>query len=492
MNILALDIGTTSMRGVLFNEKGEALASNSVNTPLLIEQGRIEQIPDRYFDGLVEICRAIQAAHPVHAISITAFRSAVTLVDCDCNPLYNFIMWQDTRNRELCERLSHADEEVYQNSGARINTVFSATKLLWLKENEPELYCRAHKAMTVPDYLICLMTGEFVTDHTYGSRTQLMNIRTLRWDPGLCGLFSVDEEKLCTLIPQGTVAGYVRARFSELTGLAGGIPVITAGGDQQCGALGLGVLDSSSLEVNSGTGAFVISLADRPLLDNMSMICNVSSIPGKYIVESNVISSASALNWMVREIFPEHWGEKPDFASIDRLVERVPAGANGLYCVPHYQGCGTRCWNPSAKAGFWGFTLGSTRADMARALYEGIASEIAKSIDALPASCQTARRVYAAGGLARSDSYNQILADMLGKEIVIYSDLQATSIGAFASAAVALGLFGDYQSALGPVRAGGSVKLFAPDPGLTGLYEDYKQKTERMYRAQAEIFTADA
>ena len=491
MNSLVLDVGTTSMRGALFNELGEILSFKSVNTPLLMERGYIEQLPGRYVEGLVNICRTIASEYPVDAVSVTAFRSAITLVDRNCNPLYNFIIWQDTRNQEICERLSHADDEVYRNSGAPINTVFTATKLLWLKENEPELYRKAYKVMTVPDYLICLITGEFVTDRTYGSRTHLMNIHNLQWDSALCKLFSLDEEKLCPLIDQGTVAGTVLEKFSELSGLPSGIPVITAGGDQQCCALGLGVLDDTSLEVNSGTGAFVISLADHPMLGNHSVICNVSALRGKYVVESNVIAGASALNWFVREFFPEHWGERPDYAAIDRLVALTPAGAGGLYCVPHYQGCGSRCWNPGAKAGFWGFTLASTRAEMARSLYEGIAVEIAKSIDALPVSSRTSKRVYAAGGLSKSSTYNQILSDVLGREIIVYSDPQATSIGAFVSAAVALGLYDEHQSALDRVRSHGSVVTFTPDLELADLYQDCKHKTERLYRAQADFISVD-
>ena len=487
MNILVVDIGTTNMLGTLYNELGEVLAFKSVSTPLILERGFIEQLPGRYVEGLLDICRAITSDRPVDAVSLTAFRSATTLVDGDCNPLYNFILWHDTRNKELCERFAYAADDVYESSGSRINTVFTATKLLWLKENEPELYHSAYKAVIVPDYLISLMTGEFVTDRTYGSRTHLMNIRTLEWDLALCKLFSLDEKKLCALIDQGTIAGKVRTQFSELSGLSAGIPVISAGGDQQCGALGLGILDSASLEVNSGTGAFIISLIDHPLLDNHSMICNVSALRGKYIVESNVISGASAINWIVRELFPEYWGERPDFAAVDRQIASVPAGAGGLYCVPHYQGCGSRCWNPAAKAGFWGFTLATTRAEMARSLYEGIAAEIAKSIDALPASCQAAKRVYAAGGLTQSIVYNQILSDMLGREIKVYSDPQATSIGAFISAAVELGLYDEYNSALEAVRSHGSVETFIPNLELTGLYEDYKHKTEEMYRAQTEI-----
>jgi xylulokinase/glycerol kinase len=126
---------------------------------------------------------------------------------------------------------------------------------------------------------------------------------------------------------------------------------------------------------------------------------------------------------------------------------------------------------------------------MARALYEGIAAEIAKSIDALPVFCRTAKRVYAAGGLTKSGVYNQILSDALGREIVVYSDPQATSIGAFVSAAVTLGLYEEHQLALDAARSHGSAATFEPDLGLADFYENYKRKTEQLFRAGTEIFS---
>lgn len=482
MNVLAIDIGTTSTRGLLFGEHGDLLAAQSVPAPLLFHGHFIEQRPAAFFEAVAEICRAMAARYSVDAISITAFRSAVALVNAQGTPLCDFIMWQDNRNSEICQRYAGQDDFIFRKSGARVNTVFTATKLRWLAENRPQLYQSAHKAVTVPDYLIQQMTGEWVTDRSYGSRTHLMNIETLAWDEELCALFQVDPRLLCPLIDQGTVAGLVQRGFAEATGLPPGIPVVTAGGDQQCGALGLGVLDNTSLEVNSGTGSFVISLSSAPLLSNTSIICNVSALRGKYTIESNILSSASALNWLVREFFPEYGGEAPNFAAIDALVEAVPPGANGLYCVPHFQGCGTRNWNPAAKAAFWGFSLSSTKADMARALYEGLAAETAKSVAALPDCCRQAQRVFVAGGLSKSNIYNQILADMLNREIYRYADPQATAIGAFASAAVELGLFAGHSQALQAVRAKSGSKLYVPNAANARQYGEYIEKTEHMYR----------
>ncbi|MDO4548558.1 MAG: FGGY-family carbohydrate kinase, partial [Clostridia bacterium] len=402
------------------------------------------------------------------------------LISSDGEPLSNFIMWQDTRNRDIAHSLKPHDEYVFRNSGARINTVFTATKIAWFKQNAPDIYAKAAKALIVPDYLVYLLTGEFATDYTYGSRTHLMNINTLKWDGELCRLFGVDMEKLCELRPQGSITGYVTENFARITGMKSGVPVISAGGDQQCGALGLGVLDANDMEVNCGTGSFVISVRESPALDNPNVICNVAAIPGMYIVESNIISCASALDWLIREYFPEYVNDgKIDFDAVNAEASHTPAGAGGLYCVPHFQGCGTRDWNPDARAAFWGFSLSSKRRDMIRSLYEGIACEIAKSVDALGGD-EGAKSVYIAGGLCKSDPFVGILSCALGRPLCRYDNIQATATGAFISAAVATWLYGDYEEASLAVHAdaGGMIQ---PDLKAHGFYREYMKATEKVY-----------
>ena len=336
MNVLAIDVGTTSMRGLLFNEEGTVLSTFFRTTPLLFRGSFIEQSADVYTEGLIYLCKELSKQQQIDAVTLTAFRSAPALIDRQGRALSNFIMWQDTRNKDICEALRPYEAEIYHSTGAAVNTVFTGSKIGWFKQFEPELYQNAYKAMIVPDYLMMLMTGEFVTDYTYGSRTSLMNLRTLRWDERMCELYGVDIGKLCDLIPQGSVAGYITESFSALTGLPCGIPVVSAGGDQQCGALGLGVVDSSTLEVNSGTGSFIISVIDEPVFVNQAVICNVAAIPGKYTLESNVLSSASALDWLMRSFFPDLVKDGGmDFEAFNNLAQMSPPGAGDLFCVPH-------------------------------------------------------------------------------------------------------------------------------------------------------------
>ncbi|MBQ6733508.1 MAG: hypothetical protein IJR00_01075 [Lachnospiraceae bacterium] len=483
-HILAIDVGTTSIRGILYDEAGRAKGMESVKTPLLFRGDFIEQSAKTYDDALTAICRALCREEQPDAVTLTAFRSAPALVDEEGRALTNFIMWQDTRNREICERLLPENDRVFRTTGAGINAVFTASKITWFKENEAPLYERAYKALIVPDYLMCRMTGKFHTDVTYGSRTSLMNIESCSWDKGMCDLFSLAEEKLPALIPQGSIYGHVTEAFAKESTLPAGIPVITAGGDQQCGALGLGALDETSLVINCGTGSFLIGLTDAPFLQTPSMICNVAAVRGKYILESNILSSAAGLDWFLRELMPDLCTEgKADFARFTEIASSSPAGANGVVCVPLFTGCGTRDWNPEARASFTGMSLNHTRADLSRAVLEGIAAEIAKSIPAFPGSLKDAPRAGLGGGMTRSDLFAQILADMTGKELIRYDDGEATAIGAFLSACVTLGLHPDERAAFAAVREQAPRRVFVPDPAKRKTYDALIAQTETVYRS---------
>lgn len=482
MNILCIDIGTTSMRGILYNELGSIKGAKSILTPLIFDHDHIEQKPETYISGLLDICDFIQRYGEVDAISVTCMRSVVTLVDRRGEPLMNFIMWQDTRNKDVCERLKEYDDIVYQHTGAAVNAVFTGSKLAWCKENLPDLWKQAYKAVIVPDHLIHFMTGELSMDRTYGSRTNLMNINTGEWDEEMLGIFGIEKEILPDLCDIG-IAGYTNRQFQQLTGIREGVPVISAGGDQQNSAIGLGELDASSLVINCGTGSFILSLSDAPYLENSSMICNAAAIKGKYILESNILSSAAALNWLIREVFPDEWHRgNPDFEIFNSIAASSPIGANGVFCVPLFQGCGTRSWNQNARAVFSNLSLGNTRADLARAMYEGIAAEITKSVWAMPDQCQNADKIYIGGGMTKSDFFDQILADMLGRSLYRYSDTQATAVGAFMNAALALQIYPGYEEAFAAVRRESVPYVFSPIRDHHDFYKEYLDETERVHQ----------
>ncbi|MDD3251116.1 MAG: FGGY family carbohydrate kinase [Lachnospiraceae bacterium] len=483
MNILVIDVGTSSMRGILFDELGQNLIeAQELYRASYLENSWVEQNPADWEQALYSILRQVSAEaetknQKIDAISITSQRSSVIPVDREMNPLCNAIMWQDKRTNYLCERMEGLNDQVFSRCGSRINPVFSATKMTWIREERPELYDRTYKFMVIPDYMIYLMTGRICTDYTYGSRSLLMNIRTHEWDEELLELFHVEQEKLCELTEPGSICGYTTNRISTITGCPKGIPVITAGGDQQCGAIGQGVVKKGILSVTTGTGGYLITETDQvPENLEQDVICNVSSVKGQYILESSVLTCCSAFDWFRKEFFPE-----TSFDEINRQIKETPAGSNGCLCIPYFMGRSTPDWNNMAKGVFANMTLGTTKQDMLRSLLEGICFEIRNGIDVMNKYLKVSD-IYINGGLSNSEPFNEMQANVYGMKLVRRGKADATARGALMVAAASMSIYASVEEAFDKISKQDKAKVYLPDETIVLQYERYRAQMNQNYR----------
>lgn len=478
-----MDVGTSSMRGVLLTHEGKELTEKQyLYSVTYMENSWVEQSPSDWENALYEIVRNISADAlknnwSIDALTMTSQRSSVIPVDKTIRPLCNAIMWQDKRTNEICEALNAQNDKVFSLCGSRVNPVFSASKMTWIRENRPEIYQKTYKFMVIPDYLNYLMTGEICTDHTYGSRSLLMNIHTHKWDQELLDIFRVEREKLCELVEPGSICGRVTKEFSELTGCPAGIPVISAGGDQQCGAIGQGVVKKGTLSVTAGTGGFLITATDRvPENLDQDVICNFSSIKGQYVLESSVLTCCSAFDWFRREFCPGS-----SFEELNKEIAATPAGANGCLCVPYFQGRSTPDWNNMAKGIFTNVTLATTKRDMLRSLLEGICYEIGNGIETMKKYLDIAE-IYVNGGLTNSEPFNEIQANVYGTKIIRRGKADATVRGALMVAATALGLYNSVEAAFDEIGKSNDIKVYLPQEDAILKYEKCRAQMNRMYR----------
>lgn len=483
MNILVIDVGTSSMRGILFTHEGRLLAEKQILYRVsYLENSWAEQEASDWENALYGIIKAVtgealEKHWGIDAITITSQRSSVIPVDSSVNPLCNAIMWQDKRTNEICERLAPLNDKIFSLCGSRVNPVFSASKMTWFRENRPEIYRKTHKFLVIPDYLIYLMTGELCTDYTYGSRSLLMNIHSHQWDAELLDLFKVDREKLCDLVEPGSICGRITKEFAELTGCPEGIPVITSGGDQQCGAIGQGVVKKGILSVTAGTGGFLITATDEvPKHLEADVICNYSSIAGQFVLESSVLTCCSAFDWFCREFYPDS-----NYDAINEALASSPVGANGCICLPYFQGRGTPDWNNLAKAIFSNVTLGTTKADMLRSLLEGICYEIGNGIDTMGKYLDISD-IYVNGGLTNSEVFNRIQCSVYGTKIIRRGKADATARGALMVAAKTMGAYRSVEDAFKEVSQNDEVKVYLPNEEYAQAYERYKGQMNHLYK----------
>ena len=487
MNVLIVDAGTSSMRGVLMNEEAEVLFQTRKRYhPEFCSAVKVIQNPLVWKKALTEIGTEVQEwagmnQKSIDAVSLTAQRTSVMLTDQDGNAITDAVMWQDKRNLQLCRELRERNKEIIERSGNTINPVFSGSKIAWLRQEMPEAYDQAEKVLTVSDYLLYQMTGNFRSDRTYASRSHLMNLRTGWWDPVLLEIFDVEENKLCELIEPGEKHGTLTRRFSAETGIPEGISVYSPGGDQQCASLGMGILKEGNLEITSGTGAFIAGITKKlPDIFQGNAILNYGAIPGTYIVEASILTCSAAFDWFCKNFYKEPDGIH--YERINREIEDSPPGANGCMLLPFFQGRSTPLWNPEATASFTNVTLSTTRGDMARALLEGIACEIRNNIDVVEAQTGRAEHIFIGGGLSRSHPFNQIQADVYERQLFHYSNSESAALGAWISTAVSAGVCASYEEAFRKARCGDNIIEYEPKEENMAVYREMRSRMNQMYQ----------
>jgi len=490
--IITVDIGTTSMRAILFDRQGLALhIDQRENVPQFFNDGRVEQDPAAWQTIVCEVlgnCAAVAAAKGIEplCVSVTAQRSSVIPVDRDGRPLHPAIMWQDKRCAALALAMDEHNRAVYGKTGLKISPVFSALKMTWLRRNRPDIFKRTYKMIGIQDWVLYLLTGRFVTDQTFGSRTNLLDLKTRAWDPDLLSLFEVEPGMLCELVEPGSIIGALTPAMALATGLAAGLPVVSAGGDQQCAALGLGLFSGERAVSNTGTGSYLIGHTDRPAFDEkMRLSCNVSAVPDAYIVEAAVLTSGTIYRWFAESIFGGNAPSGDPFVAVNAAAQSAPPGCNGLLLLPHFKGCGSPHWDPDAKGVFFNLTLSTSRGDMARAILEGIAVEMKGSLELVERLCGTVASVTVSGGLTRSKLFNQIQSDIFERAVVRLKNDEATSLGAWIAGAVALGVEDNHAAAFARVSDPVSAQSYQPDPALQQTYQRQCRQSQALYQALA-------
>ena len=490
--IITVDVGTTSVRACLYAADARLLhMAQRDNIPAFLDDGRVEQDPlacrARVFEVLAACAQAAtdQAIAPL-CIAVTAQRSSVIPVNRNGQPLHPAIMWQDRRTADLARAMDAHNPLVYGRSGLRISPVFSALKMTWLRRERPDVWRQTHRMLGIQDWIIHSLTGAFVTDQTFGSRTNLLNLQTRQWDDELLALFEVERGMLCDLVTPGSVVGALSAQAASASGLKAGLPVVSAGGDQQCAALGLGLFSGERAVSNTGTGSYLIGHTDQPAFDPaMGLACNVSAVPGAYIVEAAVLTSGTIYRWFNESICRSSDAAPAPIEAVKAEAARVPPGANGLLLLPHFKGCGSPYWDPQAKGVFFNLSLSTSRGDMARAILEGIAIEMKASLERVERLCGAVRSVSVSGGLTKSDLFNQIQSDVFERPVVRFASNEATSGGAWMAGAVASGVESDYPAAFARLTATSASTVYECNAANHAVYQRKRAQSQALYQALA-------
>lgn len=449
--VLAIDVGTTGVTSVLYSTSGERLSSSYSEFPIYhLQPGWVEQDAEDWWNtALLTVRETIgkgDASHKVKAIAVTNQRETVVPVGKDGKPISRALVWQDRRSAPqasvIHERLGR--EELFRITGLTSDPYFSMPKILWWKANEPEVFNKAWKFMLVHDYVVYKLCGEVVTDRSNGSRTMLMDLAKRTWSEKIASEFGIDLDKMPRLVSSGEVVEDTTQESTKELRLSSPALVVAGGGDQQCSALGLGVIGPGKVKSTTGTGTFVVAPVDKREQGGMGKILySAHAVHGVDVAESSIFTTGSLLAWLKRILYP---GE--DYDTLNREAEDSGVGARGLLLLPFLSGSGAPHWNPDAKGALTGLTLAHGRGDIVRAAMEAVAFEVRSNLETFEELGIPVEELRLDGGAANSKLWNSIFAEVCGRRCLVAEDVEATATGAGILACNGLKVYGDLKSTM--------------------------------------------
>ncbi len=488
---MALDLGTTGTRSIIFDEKG-------VMTGIAYKEwesfypspAEVEQDANQWWLATKQTISEVLKKTGVDpkdivSIAVTNQRETIVPVDADGTPLASAIVWQDRRTTKECEFIqsSVGKELVYKTTGLTIDPYFSSSKILWFKQNRPKVYEAAAKFLLVHDFIVKKLTGRFITDHSNASRTMLFDINTRKWSDMMLEKTGIDPSKVPDAVNSGEVIGNVLA--SAGTGLSPATVVVSGAGDQQCAALGVGVTEPGRVKCTMGTGTFLIAFTRDVKLDpSRRVLCSCAAVPGTYVVEASMFSTGSLLRWARDTVgrveceAAESGGISP-YQVIDEVAKQSPLGSNGLLFLPFIVGAGAPYWNPDARGTIFGIAAGHKRSDIYRAIMEGTSFDVRKNLDVFKEMGLSPAELRLTGGGSRSPIWNKILSDVSGIPCITPKYEESTAVGAALLASVGAGLFTDISKAANEFI---TIKdRIAPDGDATKKYGHVMALYSRLY-----------
>ncbi len=486
MYLMGIDVGTTGVKAVLISQSGETVAEATNSYPVYSPRTNwFEQNPEDWWNAAVlSIQQMLKSSgidpSRVAGIGLSGQYHGLVLVDRELRVLRPCIMWNDQRT---------AQQGAYIVEKAGIRTLlrlaatrgapyFTACKLLWVREHEPEVYEKVYKMMLPKDYVRLKLTGEFATDVTDASGTLFLDVRKRRWSPELLQVLEVDRGILPDVVESPEVTGVVTKQAAEETGLKTGIPVAGGGGDQAAAAIGNGIVEEGLISYSIGTSGVVYAATNQVLVDEQGRIDSFChAVPGTWCLLSCINSAAGSLRWFEEQFLNWERREAEErgisvYSIIEEKALQVPPGSDRLIFLPYLVGERHPHTDPEAKGVFFGFHSGHTKSHALRAVLEGVAYsfrdclEVTKELGIVP------REIRATGGGARSKLWISIQVNTSGHPIVeTTTDEGGAAYGAAILGGVGARVFETVQEACARlVRTKNTVE---PDEELVKLYDRY-------------------
>ncbi len=488
---LGMDVSTTGVKALLINAEGEVIGSANTEQPLFTPHPLwSEQDPADWWNGAIQSIRSVFAQtgvdpKKVAGIGLTGQMHGLTLLDESGTVLRPAILWNDQRTGAQCDEIRQrvGRSRLIQITGNDALTGFTAPKILWVREHEPQVYQKVRHILLPKDYVRYRLTGQHAMDKADAAGTILLDIRKREWSEEILRALNIPLEWLPKTYEGPEITGAITREAESLTGLKAGTPVIAGGGDQAAQAVGVGAVEPGIIALTLGTSGVVFATTDQPFIEpdgRLHAFCH--SVPGRWHLMGVMLSAAGSLRW-----FRDMLAPGMEYDSLLAPAADVPANCEGLLFLPYLTGERTPHPDPLARGGFIGLTVRHNRAAMTRSVLEGVAFGLRDSFELIrSAGLKEIRQVRVSGGGARSPLWRQILADVFNAELITVNTTEGAAFGAALLAGVGVGIWSGVDSACqATVRPTG---VTTPQPQQAGLYQKGYAVYRELYPALQSIF----
>lgn len=459
--LMGIDVGTTGVKVLLIDEYGNVVGSAIEEYPMYTPYPQwAEQDPEDWWDAAYEAIRRV-LSHPdldleeIEGVGLTGQMHGMVMLDEEGEVLRPCIMWNDQRTAAQCEWIMDTvgRDRFLELTLNRALPGFTAPKIIWTRENEPEIYAQAARILLPKDYLRYRLTGVYATEVSGASGTALLNVSERAWSEQVLEKLGIPRDWMPPCVESTEVTGEISAEAAEKTGLPVGVPVVGGAGDQAASAVGTGIVEPGLVSVTLGTSGVVFAYAEEPSLDpegRLHTFCH--AVPDKWHVMGVTLSAGGSLRWF-RDALGHAEQDIAVLSDVDPYeiltaeAGNAPVGCEGLLFLPYLTGERTPYADPNARGAFFGLTLRHDKRHMVRAVLEGVAYSLRDCIELFHDLNIPIQQVRAVGGGARSVVWCQIISDVFGIELATVNITDSTAYGAALLAGVGTDVYASVPEA---------------------------------------------
>lgn len=471
---IGLDIGTSSVKAVAFNPDGTIIdqVSESYDLQQPVPDAAVQDA-DTVLQASLDSLRYLLQKLPQKptAIGLSSAMHSLLVVDRHDQPISKLITWADGRARPQAEALrdTQAGKHIYKHSGTPIHAMTPLSKLLWIRRQHPEIVERAARFVGIKDYLLHHCFGQWYIDHSLASATGLFDLQKREWIPEALELTQIQEQHLPEPVAGNFQLKQLKPEIAKMLRIDPDTPWVIGASDGCLANLGAGILDGQEAVLTIGTSGAVRMTVNGAVYDREERLFCYILDETRYVIGGPTNNGGVVWEWFCNQFYPDK-----NMDQIFTAIQKIAPGAEGLLFLPYLYGERAPVWDASAKGYFWEIEAHHSRDHFARAVLEGICLNLYQITEALETVAGPIKRIHANGGFTKSPVWVQLLADVMGKEMVIGNTPQASAWGAAIMAMEARG----YAAA---PKTASDHKTFLPDPAKHQVYRELFEKFKRIY-----------